>query len=284
MKDDNKILNNSLKKLVARFGREDFVSSIVKNSSKEDITKLPISELVDSHYLKKAKLDDVKITQAKKQMNNGFYDPIIVRSYQNKYEVVVGRVKFYAAKELKLDSVDVVVLNLTDEETLLFMLKEIKDRKTINIYELSLICNNLKNTFNYKNKELCDYLDQSSSQISNLLQIINLPQEVLAEISMNQISYGHAKAISRLPEEDLLRVFNEIKEKHLSVRQTEELVRKTKKTDPKKDIKVEEIIEEKVEENIDPLRMEISFMDEKSKKIVFRKLKGLLKKNKVVIK
>lgn len=284
MKDDNKILNNSLKKLVARFGREDFVSSIVKNSSKEDITKLPISELVDSHYLKKAKLDDVKITQAKKQMNNGFYDPIIVRSYQNKYEVVVGRVKFYAAKELKLDSVDVVVLNLTDEETLLFMLKEIKDRKTINIYELSLICNNLKNTFNYKNKELCDYLDQSSSQISNLLQIINLPQEVLAEISMNQISYGHAKAISRLPEEDLLRVFNEIKEKHLSVRQTEELVRKTKKIEPKKDIKVEEIIEEQVDENIDPLRMEISFMDEKSKKIVFRKLKGLLKKNKVVIK
>lgn len=284
MKDDNKILNNSLKKLVARFGREDFVSSIVKNSSKEDITKLPISELVDSHYLKKAKLDDVKITQAKKQMNNGFYDPIIVRSYQNKYEVVVGRVKFYAAKELKLDSVDVVVLNLTDEETLLFMLKEIKDRKTINIYELSLICNNLKNTFNYKNKELCDYLDQSSSQISNLLQIINLPQEVLAEISMNQISYGHAKAISRLPEEDLLRVFNEIKEKHLSVRQTEELVRKTKKIEPKKEVKIEFPLDEQVEEKIDPLRMEISFVDEKSKKIVFRKLKGLLKKNKVVIK
>lgn len=280
MKDENKILNNSLKKLVTRFGREDFVSSIVKNSSKEDITKLPIRELVDSHYLKKAKLDDVKITQAKKQMNNGFYDPIIVRSYQNKYEVVVGRVKFYAAKELKLDFVDVVVLNLTDEETLLFMLKEIKDRKTINIYELSLICNNLKNTFNYKNKELCDYLDQSSSQISNLLQIINLPQEVLAEISMNQISYGHAKAISRLPEEDLLRVFNEIKEKHLSVRETEELVRKIKKVEVKKEEKIEEVIEEK----IDPLKMQISFLDEKSKKAAFKKLKGLLKKNKVVIK
>lgn len=286
MKEENKILNSSLKKMVTRFGREDFVSAIVKNSSKDDITKLPLDELTDSHYLKKAKLDETKITQAKKQMREqGFYDPVIVRTYQNKYEVVVGRVKYLAAKELKLESIDVVILNLSEEETLLFMLKEIKDRKTLNIYELTIICNALKNNFNYKNKELADFLDQSSSQISNLLQIIELPQEVLNDLSSNIITYGHAKAISRLDNKNLLIAFNKIKDEHLSVRDTEKLVRDLKGI--KKDIKVDTDIDNDASLDIkfnNPLETTLEFKDLKIKGKVMRKLNGYIKKGKVVIK
>lgn len=286
MKEENKILNSSLKKMVTRFGREDFVSAIVKNSSKDDITKLPLDELTDSHYLKKAKLDETKITQAKKQMREqGFYDPVIVRTYQNKYEVVVGRVKYQAAKELKLESIDVVILNLSEEETLLFMLKEIKDRKTLNIYELTIICNALKNNFNYKNKELADFLDQSSSQISNLLQIIELPQEVLNDLSSNIITYGHAKAISRLDNKNLLIAFNKIKDEHLSVRDTEKLVRDLKGI--KKDIKVDTDIDNDASLDIkfnNPLETTLEFKDLKIKGKVMRKLNGYIKKGKVVIK
>lgn len=286
MKEENKILNSSLKKMVTRFGREDFVSAIVKNSSKDDITKLPLDELTDSHYLKKAKLDETKITQAKKQMREqGFYDPVIVRTYQNKYEVVVGRVKYQAAKELKLESIDVVILNLSEEETLLFMLKEIKDRKTLNIYELTIICNALKNNFNYKNKELADFLDQSSSQISNLLQIIELPQEVLNDLSSNIITYGHAKAISRLDNKNLLLAFNKIKDEHLSVRDTEKLVRDLKGI--KKDIKVDTDIDNDASLDIkfnNPLETTLEFKDLKIKGKVMRKLNGYIKKGKVVIK
>lgn len=283
MKDENKILNSSLKKLVNRFGREDFVSAIVKNSSKDDITKLPLDELTDSHYLKKAKLDEIKVTQAKKQMREqGFYDPIIVRNYQNRYEVVVGRVKYQAAKELKLDSIDVVILNLSDEETLLFMLKEIKDRKTLNIYELTLICNALKDNFDYKNKELADFLDQSSSQISNLLQIIELPQEILNELSTNGITYGHAKAISRLDEKNLLYAFNKIKEEHLSVRDSEKLVRELKGI---KEIKIDKKVEtETIVKEINPLITTLEFKDYKIKNKVMKKLNSYIKKGKVVIK
>ena len=308
MRNSSKILKNSLKKLVNRFGREDFVSAILKNSPKEDITNTSLKDIADNHYLKKAKIDEVKITQAEKIIKeSGFFDPIIVRAYQGKYEVVIGRVKYIAAKSLKLETIPVVVLHLSEEESLLCMLKEISDRKTMNIYELALICSHLKKDFDYKNKELADFLNQSSSQISNLLQILSLPEEILAEISMNRLSYGHAKAISRLPSNEVLAAVQKIQKEHLSVRETEELVRRAKVLlEDKKDsndendssIVIEKIeiekkdkrnelvnVEETKENNEakDELTLVIKFKDKKALKDGLKKLNRMIKKEKCVI-
>ncbi len=292
MKSNSKILKSSLKKLVDRFGREDFVSAILNNSSNEDIADITMDNITDNHYLRKAKIDDVKITQAKKTIKeSGFYDPIIVRSFQNKHEVVIGRVKYLAAKELKINTIPVVVLQLSDEESLLFMLKEISDRKTMNIYELALICSHLKKDFNYKNKDLADYLNQSSSQISNLLQLLSLPQEVLIEISMNRLSYGHAKAICRLPKDQVLEAVKKIQDEHLSVRQTEALARDLKPDDgnkKKEEVKNIDVIEDNLKtidkkETSNNLTLTIRFKDEKAKKEALKKLGRLLKKDRVSI-
>lgn len=284
MKNDTKILKNSLKNLVNRFGREDFVSAILKNSPKEDIKNITLKDISDNHYLKKAKLDDVKVTQAKKIIKEGgFFDPIIVRAYQGKYEVVIGRVKYIAAKELKLETIPVVVIQLSEEESLLCMLKEISERKTMNIYELSLICSHLKKDYDYKNKELADFLNQSSSQISNLLQILSLPEEVLADISMNRLSYGHAKAICRLSPEEVIEMVKKIQEEHLSVRQTEALVRKEKGVlDENNKNNENSISNEKISIN-NELVIKLRFVDEKAKKDAMKKLNRLIKKAKCVI-
>ena len=284
MKNDTKILKNSLKNLVNRFGREDFVSAILKNSPKEDIKNITLKDISDNHYLKKAKLDDVKVTQAKKIIKEGgFFDPIIVRAYQGKYEVVIGRVKYIAAKELKLETIPVVVIQLSEEESLLCMLKEISERKTMNIYELSLICSHLKKDYDYKNKELADFLNQSSSQISNLLQILSLPEEVLADISMNRLSYGHAKAICRLSPEEVIEMVKKIQEEHLSVRQTEALVRKEKGVlDENNKNNEDSISNEKLSIN-NELVIKLRFVDEKAKKDAMKKLNRLIKKAKCVI-
>lgn len=229
MRRDKKILKNSLKQLVNRFGREDFVSAILQNPPKDELSNLPLSMISDNHYLRNAKIVDYKIESEKKTLKeNHTIDPIIVRKYRDKYEVVVGRIRYIAAKSLKLETLPVIILTLGEEESLLFMLKEISDRKTMNIYELALLCSYLKNDFLYKNKELADFLDWSSSQISNLLQILNMPSDILKDISQDRLTYGHAKAISRLSEDEVRKVVNEIYEKHLSVRETEELVRKIK--------------------------------------------------------
>ncbi len=297
MRRDKKILKNSLKQLVNRFGREDFVSAILQNPPKDELSNLPLSMISDNHYLRNAKIVDYKIESEKKTLKeNHTIDPIIVRKYRDKYEVVVGRIRYIAAKSLKLETLPVIILTLGEEESLLFMLKEISDRKTMNIYELALLCSYLKNDFLYKNKELADFLDWSSSQISNLLQILNMPSDILKDISQDRLTYGHAKAISRLSEDEVRKVVNEIYEKHLSVRETEELVRKIKSGNniTNTSLEVNEVSNESNKENevMEPQSsfevkgnvVTLVFKDDASTKEGLKRINKLIKRKKFVLK
>ena len=297
MRRDRKILKNSLKQLVNRFGREDFVSAILQNPPKDELSNLPLSMISDNHYLRNAKIVDYKIESEKKTLKeNHTIDPIIVRKYRDKYEVVVGRIRYIAAKSLKLETLPVIILTLGEEESLLFMLKEISDRKTMNIYELALLCSYLKNDFLYKNKELADFLDWSSSQISNLLQILNMPSDILKDISQDRLTYGHAKAISRLSEDEVRKVVNEIYEKHLSVRETEELVRKIKSGNNTTNtaLEVNEVSNESNKENevkepqssfeVKGNVVTLVFKDDASTKEGLKRINKLIKRKKFVLK
>lgn len=297
MRRDKKILKNSLKQLVNRFGREDFVSAILQNPPKDELSNLPLSMISDNHYLRNAKIVDYKIESEKKTLKeNHTIDPIIVRKYRDKYEVVVGRIRYIAAKSLKLETLPVIILTLGEEESLLFMLKEISDRKTMNIYELALLCSYLKNDFLYKNKELADFLDWSSSQISNLLQILNMPSDILKDISQDRLTYGHAKAISRLSEDEVRKVVNEIYEKHLSVRETEELVRKIKSGNNTTNtaLEVNEVSNESNKENevkepqssfeVKGNVVTLVFKDDASTKEALKRINKLIKRKKFVLK
>ncbi len=287
MKEEKKILKNSLKKLVNRFGREDFVSALIQNPEKGQLNEIALSNIKDNHYLKKAKIDEVKITSCQKTIKEGkTLEPVIIRKYEKGYEVVVGRVRYQAALKEKLEKIPVIEVQLDDEESLLFMFTEISDRKTLNIYELALICDALKKEFNYKNKELAEYLDQSPSQISNLLKILDLPEEILVDISTNRLSYGHAKTISRLGKEEALKAVATIHEKNLSVRDTELLI-KGETREEKVAPKVEETSSSEVKEDslkVDGLKVTLTFKDEKALAEGIKRLNKYIKRKKIVLK
>ena len=65
-------------------------------------------------------------------------------------------------------------------------------------------------------------------QVSNYLSLLTLPEEVIDDVSTNKLSFGHAKAISRLSDDDILNIVHLIYEKNLSVRDTEALVQRIK--------------------------------------------------------
>jgi len=156
---NSKLLKNSLKVLVNRFGKEDFVSAILNNPVKEYIKVVDLKDVLDNHYLKPALIEEGKIIQEQKNIRSSkILDHIIVRNYKSKYEVVIGRVKLLALKKEKIEKIEVIILPLNDEESLLFILKEISNRKIINVYELALVCYHLKVDFNYRNKDLADFL------------------------------------------------------------------------------------------------------------------------------
>lgn len=292
--NDEKILKNSLKKLVNRWSKDSFLRSLDVSSNRENIISIPLADISDNHYIKKAKISESKIrNEARIFSEGGVFEPLYVRKVKDKYELVIGRVRYFAAKKMELKEVPALVLNLNNEEMLLALLAEIKDRKSMNFYELILVCSALKTEFGYKNKELADFLDQSTSQISNLLKLLSLPQEALTDISLGKLSYGHAKAIARLEKDDVLTLMQRIYDEKLSVREVEQIVRNIKggKTSDNKDVSKEEHVEvqeEVKEETKEPVIIEgnsitLNFKDEKARDAAIKRIKKLIKRKKFVL-
>ncbi len=225
MKNQNRIINKSLKNLLEKFSNTDVIPTIEQNYAHESIINLPLKLIEDNLYLKKARISENNLREYEESIKeNGIIRPLVVRKIKDHYEIVIGRRLFIACKILNIEEIPVIVVNFSDEETLLVLLADTLEQRSYNVVEVAYLIRNLRDTFNYTNKELSNLLKQSTSQVSNILQLLNLPKEILKDVVNNKLSYGHAKAISRLENDKAILIRNEILKNKLSVRQTELLV------------------------------------------------------------
>ncbi len=219
-----KIVKTNLKTLLKRYSRADALKNFEAGYLQESIHKIPLNEIEDSKYLNQVNFNIEELNEYKKTMKDGFYAPILVRPIGNKYEIVFGRRFYYSALNAKIPTIDCLVKNYSDEEALLIASSYIRGLKGNHVVEEAFLCKELKNHFEYKNKELCALFKQSPSQISNIIKLSELDSNILKMISEGEISYGHAKAFSRLKKDEINYVVNEILTNNLSVRETERLV------------------------------------------------------------
>lgn len=220
-----KIVKTNLKTLLKRYSRSDALNNLEASYNQETIHKILVKDIVDSRYLKKVELSEEQIDEVLPMVNKRTYTPILVRTIENeKYEIIIGRQAYFAAKKAGVETLDCLVKNYSDEEALIISATYIQGLKRGHVVDQSYICNELKKEFHYKNKELCLFFKQSPSQISNILKLSELSPKVLRLILNETISYGHAKAFARLNSEQIDYVVEEIKKNNLSVRETERLV------------------------------------------------------------
>lgn len=219
-----RIIKSNLKTLLKRYSRSDAFKNLESGFNQESIHKISPKIINDSKYLKKISFTPEELEEYKEGLKSSIYQPLVVRMVGNSYEIVVGRHFLYAAKELNLETIDCLVKTFSDEEALLVTASFLRGLKGTQVVEEACICYYLKKDFHYKNKDLCTLFKQSPSQVSNIIRLSELDSKVFSLIAKNKISYGHAKAFSRLNNEEINYVVNEILDKHLSVRETEQLV------------------------------------------------------------
>lgn len=163
---------------------------------------------------------------------NGILQPILVRPLTNQglsFEIIAGERRWRAAQIAKLHEVPVIIRNFDDETALGVALVENLQRSDLNILEEAEGYRLLMNKFEYTQEKLSLHLGKSRSHVANLLRLLSLPEIIKKYLIMGEISYGHVRAILTLNEEDSIELVNHIIEKGLSVRDTEKLVRKSKK-------------------------------------------------------
>lgn len=158
---------------------------------------------------------------------HGIIQPIIVRQKGEKYELVAGERRLRAGRMVGLDVLPAIVRQLTDREAAEMALIENLQRKDLNYLEEAEGYQRLLDEFGLTQKELAMRIGKSQSAIANKLRLLKLPEAVKAGISREIVGERHARALLALPsEQEQLDVLNQICEKGLTVRETEELVRK----------------------------------------------------------
>lgn len=159
---------------------------------------------------------------------NGLIQPIVVRKAKGGfYEIIAGERRWRASKMAGLTQVPVVIMDTDEQKTAELSLIENIQREDLNPVEEANAYKILMQNFNLTQENLAQRVGKSRSTITNSIRLLDLPAEVLKLLSENELSAGHARALLGLQRKsDILRGSEMVIAKGLSVRATEELVRK----------------------------------------------------------
>jgi len=144
-----------------------------------------------------------------------------------KYRLIAGERRFRAAKIAGLKDVPVYIRQANDSELLELSLLENLQRENLNAIEIALSYKRLMDELDYTQEQVAERMGKERSTVTNYIRLLKLPPDIQIAVRTGVISMGHARALINVDLVDKqLFIFSEIKKKELSVRQTEELVRK----------------------------------------------------------
>ena len=160
---------------------------------------------------------------------HGIIQPLIVTKAQmpGHYTLIAGERRLHAARIAGLPEVPVIVRTASDQQRLEIALIENVQRTDLGPLEAAEAYRQLSTDFNLSHQEIADRVGKSRVAITNTLRLMNLPPGVKESLKTEAITEGHARVLLGLPTSQAqLAALSTILEKHLSVRQSEELVRK----------------------------------------------------------
>lgn len=160
--------------------------------------------------------------------DHGVLQPVLVRPIQGKpkgdekYEIIAGERRWRAAQMAGIHEIPVVIKDLTDKETLEISIIENVQREDLSPVEEATSYKRLAEEFGHTQEQVSKLVGKSRSHVTNLMRLLNLPEEVLDLIDNRALSMGHARAL--VGRTDAVKLAKEITKKGFSVRQAEAMV------------------------------------------------------------
>ncbi len=152
-----------------------------------------------------------------------------------RYQLVAGERRWRAAKLAGLHQVPAIVRGSTPQEMLELALVENIQRADLNPLEEAEAYRQLIDEFGMTQEQVAHKVGKDRTTVSNMLRLLKLPAALKQALAEEQISEGHARALLQLNDEvRMLAMLKLVIARHLSVRQTEELVRRSFETAPGK--------------------------------------------------
>jgi ParB family transcriptional regulator, chromosome partitioning protein len=188
--------------------------------------RIPIADIRPNPHQPRRFFDEERIAElAESVRHQGILQPLVVRKLDQGYELIIGERRLRAAQRAGFDRVPVIVKEATDAESMEMALVENIQREELTPIEEALAYRQLMDELHLTQEEVAARVGKSRPVITNLLRVLNLPDEIKDEVDRGHLSVGHARALLALetPEQqtDMAR---QIMRHGLSVRETETLV------------------------------------------------------------
>ncbi|MBQ4585016.1 MAG: ParB/RepB/Spo0J family partition protein [Clostridia bacterium] len=194
----------------------------------EQIWSIPTSKIFPNpNQPRKSFSEDSIIKLADSIRQFGIIQPLSVRRNGEDYELIAGERRLRAAKELNLDFVPCVILEATEEKSAEISIIENLIREDLNIFEQAMAIQVLIDTYGLTQERVAEKLSNSQPFVANKLRLLRFSSIEREIILKNKLTERHARALLRIPDEDLrLSVLNKIAIEGINVAKSEELIEK----------------------------------------------------------
>lgn len=184
---------------------------------------------------------------------HGVLEPLVVAKTPAGFQIIAGERRWRASRLAGLVKVPVVIRETTPQGMLEMAIVENVQRQDLNPLERAQAYKRLMEEFGLANSEIAQKVGKSPSYISNTIRLLSLPDALKDAIMSGATTEGHVRALSALEDPHLIiEAYKEVLKRNLSVRGTEELVRKMRvqhEVGPKKGARMDivHIINEEVD-------------------------------------
>lgn len=202
-------------------------AAVAESVSPGNISHIKVTQVEVNPFQPRTDFDQQALLELADSITlQGLIQPITVRKVGEKYQLISGERRLRASRLAGLEEIPAYIRTANDQQMLEMALIENIQRENLNAIEVALSFQRMIDECNLKQEELGDRVSKNRSTVTNYLRLLRLPPVVQASIRDNELSMGHAKAILGLEDVDKqLYVYQEVLQKGLSVRRTEELVR-----------------------------------------------------------
>lgn len=160
---------------------------------------------------------------------HGILEPIVVAKTPAGFQIIAGERRWRASRLLGLAKVPVIIRETTPQGMLEMAIVENVQRVDLNPLERAQAYKRLMDEFTLTNADISTRVSKSPSYISNTIRLLTLPDALKDALMSGQTSEGHARALAALEDPHMIiDAYKEVLRKNLSVRGTEELVRRTR--------------------------------------------------------
>lgn len=203
-------------------------ASTPSKSRGQALRQLPIEQLKPGKYQPRSTIAKPALEElAESIRKQGVIQPLLVREIKrDRYEIVAGERRWRAAQLAKLDTVPVIIKEISDQNAMAVALIENIQREDLNAIEEAIGFQRLLKEFGLTHQEVADAVGRSRTAVTNLLRLLALHPSVKKLLEEGKLEMAHARTLLGLPSTRQLGAANKVVADGMNVRQTEVLVKR----------------------------------------------------------